>query len=133
MRNAYDAGRQIGEAFAFIDFFYAMEALARLPYPLFPEYAPDGQREYKRGEVVRVGHEKYLLENWGRIDPNVPPPMNPLCKLFRDGGRYPWVQKEYCLKGYEREYNGAWYRVISERVDSGTTPPNDYQNWERVG
>jgi len=84
------------------------------------------------------------LQNWGRIDVDNPPPTNPLCKLFRDSGRYDpdgtprnWVREEYCLKGFERYYDGGdpqrtdWYAVKSGRVDSATPPPNDAQNWQK--
>ena len=103
-----------------------------MPAIVFEEYVPNGNREYIRGEVVTIGNAKYLLQNWGKIDPSNPPPTNSLCKLFRDAGRYEWVREEYCIKGYERSYNGVWYRVISTRVDSGTPPPNDTQNWGQV-
>ena len=139
-------GKQIGEAIRLIDFSVSernMVALVKLPAFLFPEYVPDGQREYQRGEVIRVGNNKYLLQNWGKIDPKNSPRIEngrvepSLCKLFRDGGRYEWVREEFCLRGFERYYDDGdpgrtgWYRVVSESVDSGTPPPNDSQNWEK--
>jgi len=141
MSKARDTGLQIGEAFKYIDFFSgkSMEALIRLPYLLFSEYVPDGNREYERGEVVRVGNCKYLLQNWGKLNPDIPLSQQSLCKLFRDSGRYEWVREEYCIKGFERYYQDSdpnrtgWYRVISERVDSGTPPPNLIGiDWEKV-
>ena len=138
MNPARDAGLSVGAAFRYINFFYAMGALVRLPYLLFPAYVPDGDRQYNQGEVIRVGAEKYLLQNWGGIDPNTPPPTNPLCKLFRDGGRYPWVREEYCLKGFERYYDDGdpnrtgWYAVTADYVDDATPPPNAPNMWEKV-
>ena len=131
MSRAKEHGRQSWNWVRYIDWFYNMGALARAPSPIFDEYVPDGQREYQRGEVVRIKHEKYLLENWGKIDPAIPPDKNPLCKLFRDGGRYPYVPKEYCLKGYPRYWEDAnperegWFEVIAEMVDDSTPPPDN--------
>ena len=131
-------GYSIGDGLKYIDFWAAKnyEALVRLPYIVFAEYVPDGQREYERGEVIRVGCNKYLLQNWGKIDPAIPPPINPLCKLFRDKSAYDpdgtpreWVKEEYCLRDFERLYNGLWYIVIADRVDSGTPPSNDAASW----
>ena len=142
-----DKGKQIGEALSLIDFSVSernFTALVKLPALLFSEYVEDGNREYIRGEVIRVGNCKYLLQNWGKIDPNNPPRVEgnqvfpSLCKLFRDSGRYEWVKEEFCLKGFERHYDDGdpnrtgWYVVISERVDGGTPPPNDYQNWQKI-
>jgi len=138
-QQAREAGRQVGEALTYIDFYYGMEALVRLPAMLFGEYVPDGEREYRRGEVVRYDGAKYLLTNWGRIDPSNPPPTNSLCKLFRDAGRYPWVREEYCIMGFERYYEdpdpqrSGWYRVITANAgDNNTPPPNVPQTWERL-
>ena len=131
-------GYAIGDGLKYIDFWTAknQEALVRLPYIVFAEYVPDPQREYERGEVVRMGCNKYLLQNFGKIDPANPPPTNSLCKLFRDknshdpdGTDREWVKEEYCLKGFERKYNGIWYVVIADRVDSGTPPINDAASW----
>ena len=139
MTTARDTGKQIGEALQLVDWFYSMEALVRLPYMLFTEYIPDGERMYNRGEVIRVGNAKYLLQNWGRIDPNQPPPVNPLCKLFRDSGRYEWVREEYCIKGFERYYDDGdpqrtgWYRVIADNAgDNNAPPPGVPMTWEKV-
>lgn len=44
------------------DYKVRMDALVRLPYMLFPEYVPDGNRQYERGQVVREGTYKYLLQ-----------------------------------------------------------------------
>ena len=145
--QARETGRQIGEAISLIDFSISkrnMIALVKFPALLFAEYVPDGNREYERGEVIRVGNYKFLLQNWGKIDPNNPPRVEgnqvypSLCKLFRDAGRYDWVREEFCLKGFERHYDDGdanrtgWYRVVSDSVDSGTPPPNDSQNWQKV-
>lgn len=142
-----DKAKGVGEAISLIDFSTSernMVALVKLPALLFAEYVPDGERVYERGEVIRVGSNKFLIQNFGKIDPNNPPRIESnqvepsLCKLFRDGGRYDWVREEFCLQGFERYYDDGdanrtgWYRVISARVDSGTPPPNDYQHWEKI-
>ena len=143
MGAAREKGRQIGEALSLIDFSVSeknYEALVRLPAMLFAEYVPDLDRQYERGEVVRMGSCKYLLQNWGKIDPDMPPPVNPLCKLFRDAGRYDWVREEYCIQGFERFYedtsnpqNTGWYRVIAANAGDNNTPPPGVPNvWERV-
>lgn len=147
MSRARDTGKSIGEAFQYIDFFSGKgpDALVRLPYLIFPEYVPDPQRDYQRGEVIRVGNNKYLLQNWGKIDDNNPPRIEgtqcypPLCKLFRDSGRYDWVREEYCIKGFERYYDDGdpnrtgWYRVITENAgDNNTPPPGVPQTWEKL-
>jgi len=140
MSDMRDKGKQIGEALNLIDFFFSHEALARLPAMLFAEYVPDPDRMYNRGEVVRMGSSKYLLQNWGRIDIDKPPPQNPLCRLFRDSGRYEWVREEYCAKGFERYYedannsqNTGWYKVIADNAgDNNTPPPGMPTVWERL-
>ena len=147
MSEIKDKAKQIGEAINLIDFSVSernMIALVKLPSLLFAEYVPDGNREYQRGEVIRVGSNKFLLQNWGKIDPSNPPRIEnnqvqpSLCKLFRDNGRYDWVKEEFCLKGFKRYYNDGdpnrtgWYVVVSERVDSGTPPPNDSMNWSKL-
>jgi len=115
-----------------VDWYFSMEALVRAPHMIFAEYVPDPNREYARGNVVREGQNKWLLQNWGRLDPNIPLGQQNLLKLFRGGERYEWVREEYCIKGYERSYEGVWYRVISERVDDSTPPPNSPQNWLKI-
>jgi len=126
----------IRDALRLVDFFFSHEALVRLPPIVFQGYINDPERQYNRGEVIAINECKYLIQNWGRIDsqPRIEgDQVQPsLCKLFRDSGRYDWVKEEYCAKGFERFYNGEWYRVISSNVDSGTPPPNDYQNWEKL-
>jgi len=141
MSLAYEKGKAITQAIGYLRFIPSTPnytALVTFPYLCFQEYTPDPDRMYDRGEVIRVGREKYLIQNDGRIDPNIPPPENSLCKLFRDGGRYDWVREEFCLKDFERYYDdgdpwrSGWYKVISNNVDSSTPPPNDDQNWEKV-
>ena len=133
MNDIKNKAKQIGEALSLIDFSVSernFTALVKLPALLFTEYAEDPQREYNRGEVIRVGNNKYLLQNWGKIDADRPPPVNPLCKLFRDGGRYEWVREEWCIQGFERYWENAerpqdtgWYRVIAASAGDNNTPP----------
>jgi len=147
MNKAYEAGKTIGEAISLIDFSVSERnhiALVKLPALLFKEYVPDGNREYQRGEVIRVGTEKYLLQNFGKIDPNNPPRIEgnqvqpSLCKLFRDAERYNWVREEFCLKGFERYFDDGdpvrtgWYIVISDVVDNAAPPNALPQNWEKL-
>jgi len=145
--KAFEAGKLIGEAISHIDFSVSERnsvALVKLPSLLFPEYVPDGNREYNRGEVIRVGSEKYMFTNWGKIDPNNPPRIEgtqvqpSLVKLYRDSGRYNWVREEFCLQGFERYYedtgnpsNTGWYRVISDVADGAAPPPND-NRWSKI-
>jgi len=130
--EARDAGRQIGEALRLINFYWSMDALVKLPYILFPEYVPDSERMYNRGNVIRIDKYKYLIQNDGRIDVNNPPPTNSLCKLFRDSGRYEWVREEYVLQGFERSYDDLWYRCIVPIEDGSTPPPNNPSVWELI-
>ena len=146
MIKARDAGKAIGEALRLVNWYWCMEALVRMPamFFTFAEYVPDGERMYLRGDVVKIGANKYLLQGDGRIDPSKPPPENSLCKLFRDSGRYDpdgtprsWVREEYCLKDFARYWTDdnpqktGWYRVKAERVDDATPPPNSV-SWELI-
>ena len=130
-----EEGRGLGESVKRTNYFNNMMALAYLPYVYVPEYVHDTQREYMRGEVTRVGVNKFLLQGDGRlneqpyIEDNQAKPS--LVKLFRDAGRYEWVREEYCIKGFERSYNGKWYRVTAEIVDD-STPPGNSQAWEEI-
>ena len=121
-----------GRVFSSIDWFNNMDALAAAPWKWFAEYAPDPERMYYRGEVIRVETYKYLIQSQGRIENDRPPAVNPLCKLFRDPGLYEWVREEYCLRGYVRGYEGKFYQVIAARVDSATPPPNDPASWKEI-
>ena len=133
-----ELGYKIGESIDCIDWFFSMEALVRMPWQFYKEYVPDGNREYRRGEVVRTGHEKWLLQNWGKLDENLTPaivddrPNMNLLKLFRDSNRYDWVREEYCIYGFERKFNNKWYRVKVPNVDDSTAPPNNPTAWEEI-
>jgi hypothetical protein len=146
MSRARETGRSASEGIRFIRFLPATnnyEALVRLRAVLFQEYKPDPERMFERGEVLKMPGDnvsKYLLQGDGRIQIDRPPPINSLCRLFRDGGRYGWVREEYCSFGFERfwenpnrpEENG-WYRVIRDNAgDNVTPPPGVPQTWERV-
>ena len=145
MSEARERGRQVGEAIGFLRFLPAtnnFKALIRFPAVLFQEYVPDPERNYERGEVLKMPDDnvcKYLLQGDGRIQNNQPPPENSLCKLFRNNGRFPWVREEFCERGFERFWENpqrpeedGWYRVIVDTVDDGTPPPNAPQRWEKV-
>jgi len=126
--------KTIRQALRLVDFFFSHESLTRLPAAVFDEYVPDPNRMYNRGEVITINECKYLIQNWGRIDPEIPPPTNPLCKLFRDNGRYDWVREEYCSRGFERYYEDDWYRVIADNAGDNNTPPPALVGvvWERI-
>jgi len=143
MSAAYDKGKAITEAIGYLKFLPSTNnyiALVTFPYLLFEEYVPDGNRMYERGQVVRVDKEKYLLQGDGRIDIDRPPPINSLCKLFRDGGEYDWVREEFCLKGFvrywenpERPQDTGWYKVIADNAgDNNTPPPGVPTAWEKL-
>ena len=138
MSRASEAGTNAWAWVQCVDWFYNMEALVRAPFMFFPEYVPDSNREYNRGEVVREGGNKWLFENWGKLDPSIPLEQQPLLKLFRDSRQYDYFPGEYCLKDFPRYFHDpdpqrdGLYVVISERVDSKTPPPNDAQNWQKL-
>jgi len=128
--RAYRAGYDSIDALTYVNWYWSMEALVRMPYTFFKPYVPDGQRDYQRGEVVREGIVKWLLQGDGRLDPGRPLMEQSLVKMFRDGhGEYDWFREEYCLEGFRRRYNGVLYVVISDRADDATPPPNDTRNW----
>jgi len=119
------------------------EFLIYCPAQLIPEYEYVPNKNWLRGKFTRVGNDKFLLTGDGRI--NESPVTSSLCKLFRDENSHNpdglprhWVREEFCIKDTERYYDDGdpgrtgWYKVISERVDSSTPPPNDYQNWEKL-
>jgi len=130
----------LGDIISTLDFSLSEKmftVLVKLPATLFPEYVPDPNKRYDKGEVVRTSDtDKYMAQN--QTTTSVHPSENPGFKLFRDSGRYPWVREEFCLRGFERYYDDGdpgrtgWYRVITTSVDSATPPPNDYQNWEKI-
>ena len=116
----------------------AYRQLLLAPYRHFEEWDGDTGRQYQKGDVVRTGEWKWLLQNNGNISPN--PAGSGLTKLFRstdsheeDGAPREWEREEFCIFGMERLYNGAWYRVKAPVVDSATPPPNDAASWEATG
>ena len=137
MNKFREAGKIFGgamQAVKKIDFSVSernFEALIDFHFSYFAEYAPDADRMYNFGEVVRVGNSKYLIQNQGRIDVDRPPEVNPLCKLFRDSGEYEWVREEFCMVGFVRIYEGVRY-VALRNVDDSTPPLNNPQAWERL-
>jgi len=139
-KMAYDLMFGVGRGIRKIRFLPATnnyEALIDIPAMVFEEYTPDPQRMYDRGEVLRMQDDdvsKYLLTGDGRIQNNQPPPVNSLCKLFRNAGldgQFEWVREEFCMKGFIRSYNGKLYEVTAERVDDATAPPNS-NAWKEV-
>ena len=135
MSRAREYGGKIGEGLGFVRFLPATnnyEALVRLPALLFQEYAPDPERMYERGEVLRMPGDnvsKYLIQNDGKIQLDKPPPENSLCKLFRNAARADWVEEEFCERGFVRTYDdGKDYVVIVDTVDDKIPPPNS-QSW----
>ena len=118
--------------------------LVRLPAVFLEQYVQDDSRdynEYEQGEVTCIGKNKFLIQNFGRIQHDDPPRIENgevlprLCKLFRDknshdpdGTPREWVREEFCLKGFERMHNDVWYVVDADSVDDSTPPPNS-QYW----
>jgi len=140
----YQLGYESQEALLYVNWFFSMEALVRLPPSNLKRYKPDPTLNRERGEAFRIGEDKWLVQNNGRIELDKPPNINPLCKLFRDkrrydskGNRRDWVREEYCLRGFERyEENddpkrAGWYEVIVDNVDDATRPSQAPQNWKR--
>jgi len=123
-----------GKIFSAIDFSTSeslLDLLAKLAASNFPEYVPDPEKTYFKGEVVRTSDtDKYMAQN--QTTTSVHPSQNPTFKLFRDDLIYEWVREEYCLRGYVRGYEGKFYQVIAARVDSATPPPNDTASWKEI-
>ena len=107
-----------------------------------PEYEYVPNKTWERGKFTRVGNNKYLFEGDIRLNDGESPASR--CKLFRDenannpdGTPRSWVREEFCIKDTLRYYSDGdpgrtgWYRVISDRVDSATPPPNDTMNWSK--
>lgn len=115
--------------------------LVQLPARLFPQYVPDTNRNYDRGEAFADGDvNKWMAQNNTRLDPNIPLHEQPNLQLFRDGnGDYEYFPGEGCLRGFRRRFenvnrpeeNGV-YEVTVNYVDSKTPPPNDYQSWKKI-
>ena len=125
-----EIGHDLADAIRDINFFVGgnQKALAKMPYQVFAEHSIDPNKEWNQGQVTRVGHEKYLLENWGRI--NTVPSKSPICRLFRDKRLYDWMPKEFCLRGFRRYYKDAGnpqntgnYIVIQDDAGENNTPP----------
>ena len=114
----------------------SLRALLAYPYIHFEEWDGDTNRQYQRGEVIRYGEIKLLIQNNGNIN-NPDPVQAGITKVVRttashndDGTAREWIREEFCIKGMERLYNGIWYRVKASVVDSATPPSNDTGSWE---
>jgi len=122
-------------------------ALTDLPAIWFEEYAPDPDRQYVRGHVLKMPGDnisKYLSEHDGvRIQASRPPghPDNRDFKLFRNGGRYRHVRGEFVRKGWWRWWDSdpgrqqqhGWYEMLSEHNDENHDPPNVPHIWAFKG
>ena len=130
----YDLGYNDIDGMKHINFWHALGAVVRWSYMRFPEYVPDPNREYVQGEAFRVGYNKYVTHNWGKISGD--PSASSLCKLVRDvnshdpdGAPRIWIKEEYCIKGTKRYHIDKWYIVKTPVADSATPPPNDTAAW----
>ena len=130
----YDLGYSLQEGMPFVNWYYAMGAVARWPYTVFPEYVLDANKDRVQGEAFHVGYNKYVLHNWGKISGD--PSESSLCVLVRDRNGYDpdgtkriWIEKEYCIKGTKRWHIDRWYIVKVDYVDSSTPPTNDTASW----
>ena len=115
----------------------ARRQLLAYSYTFFEEWDGDTNRQYQRGDVVRVGEWKWMIQNNGNINPN--PLESGLTKLFRsiashdeDDTPREWIREEFCISGMERMYNGKWYQVIASVVDDATPPPNNQAAWKEL-
>ena len=134
-----EIGHDLADAIRDINFFVGgnQKALAKMPYRVFDEHVIDPNKEWNQGQVTRVEHEKYLLENWGKI--NIVPSESSLCRLFRDKRLYDWRAKEYCLKGFRRYYEdagnpqntGVYIVIQNDAGDNNTPPPGVPSVWEK--
>ena len=86
----------------------------------------------KLGELRASTHSILFVPPEGRSEAERTAGAN-LQRLFRDNGRYEWVREEYCSRGFERQYNGEWYRVIADNAGDNNTVPTGASNiWEKV-
>jgi len=123
-------------------------SLVSLSYRFFPEWEFIPDHDYNRGQVVRMGWNKFLFPDGGRINPGETPATSNRCKLFRDssgfdpdGAKRHWIREEFCLLGFPRWWERnpgrpeqyGWYRANQRIVDGATEPPNDTHNWEFMG
>jgi len=111
------------------------------PYTFFTNWDGNTSTQYQKGSVVCTGEIKWLVNNNGVISPN--PLESGLTTPFRstrefddDGTKRQWMEKEFCITGMYRWYNGIRYCVKARgdggslAVDSATPPPNDTNSWE---
>jgi len=140
-------GKQIAEGLAFLDIVSERDfrGCLRLPATLYPEYAPDPEKNYARGMVLKMPGDavsKYVFTGDGRIPNDRPPPINSLLKLIRNlVGKYRWVREEFCEMGMwrwwdadpNRPHQHGWYEVIRPVVDDATEPPNATDRWAFMG
>jgi hypothetical protein len=120
--------------------------LLSIPYIYLPEYSFVQDRDYERGEAVRMGSDKWLTLDGARLSQNETPETSPRFLLHRDsssfdpdGTKRNWVREELCLQDFWRWDESAsqdkhgWYRVKTRLIASATPPPNDDTNWAFMG
>ena len=127
-------------------------ALAMAPFTMFLEFDGDGNADRLRGRLVIRDHRihipefcraKWLMQQDGRIDPDIPFDQNPRLKLFRDGdNEYPYFREEFTLSGWIRTFvsqhnpsQTGRYQVSDrvEYVDSSQEPPANPHAWDFLG
>jgi len=120
--------------------------LLRFPATAFDEYVPNPNTEYPAGYVLKMSDDpvsKYMFTRDGKLD--VSPSQSNMCKLFRNGNRYPYVEEEFLESGFERYWENpnrpeedGWYRVKLRNdgevmiVSDKTSPPNAPDRWEKL-
>ena len=127
-----EAALNIREALRLIDFSVSernYKALARFPAVLFEEWEV-GEREYIRGEVVRMADEKYLALN--QVKTADEPWVNVQFMLFRTKDPADWRGKEYVENGFLRLYNGDLYTYTANGFDGNNTPPPNSSSWDKI-
>jgi len=116
----------------------------RMPAMLYPEYAPDPDRQYARGYVLKMPGDnisKYVTINDNiRIQNDKPPghPDNRDFRLVRNlTGRFRHVREEFCEKGAWRWWDEdpskpqehGWYELTAAVFDGNQAPPQIPNIW----
>lgn len=132
-----EQAQKIRESINGINYTASPAQILTLPAGAVDEWTPG--RKYTAGQLTNWNGIKYLIippivTAQAHQPPDMPDgAMLSVYKPFRDSGRYPWLYGEYCLKGYERQHNGKWYKVI--QTDAGAniyTPDQVPAVWEEM-
>ena len=123
--------------------------LVQLSWKLFqPEWAPNPDRQWQRGEVARMGWNKWLsIADNVRIPQGQTPETHSSFLLHRstasfnpDGTKCGWVREEFVLRGTWRWFDNpqrpqetGWYELLAEVFDGAQTPPQIPNIWAYRG